>query len=136
MPVTTMRGFSLIEALLTMLISSIGLLGLGQLQAQLWAASGQLHAQNAAYQLGSDRLEMAAAAQLIAPDLIQAPPAQVSRNGTLYDTSLSITASGQLKETQIHITWTASSGPESITLGTAMETTGRTSDARLLLPAN
>ncbi|HHJ15922.1 MAG TPA: hypothetical protein ENJ80_04410 [Gammaproteobacteria bacterium] len=136
MSIRNTRGFSLIEALLTVLVLSIGLLGLGQLQARLWVASGQLHAQNTAYQLGSNRLEMAAAALLITPDLIPDPPLQVPGIGTLYDTRLLITADGQLSKAQIRITWSVPSGSESVTLATAMERMARTSDTRLLLPVD
>lgn len=38
-------GFSLIEALITLVVLSVGLLGLGQLQVQLWRASSARHMQ-------------------------------------------------------------------------------------------
>lgn len=50
-------GFTLIEALVTLLVLSIGLLGLGQLQARLWRSSGDLHASQGAFLLARDLLE-------------------------------------------------------------------------------
>jgi Tfp pilus assembly protein PilV len=134
--IRTARGFSLIEALLTVLVLSIGLLGLAQLQARIWVTSGLLHTQNSAYQLGLDRLEQAVSAQLIAPDLVPEPPLQVPRGGALYATRLSLSAGGQLQKAQVDIAWTAPTGRQAITLGTAVERTARASDTRLLLPAD
>jgi len=136
MPGTVMRGFSLIEALLSMLVLSIGLLGLGQLQARLWVASGRLHTQNSAYQLGMGRLDQALAVQLIAPDLVPDLPPRVSRGGALYDIRLSVRAGRQLNETRVQITWTDPAGRQILTLGTASEPTVRVADTRLLLPAD
>ena len=52
------QGFSLIEALITLLVLSVGMLGLGQLQARLWAGAGDLHALAGAYLLGENLLEI------------------------------------------------------------------------------
>ncbi len=52
-------GFSLMEALISLLVLSVGLLGLARLQAQLWRASGTLYATADAYLLSEDLLERA-----------------------------------------------------------------------------
>jgi len=131
-----LHGISLIEALITLLVLSIGLLGLGQLQARLWSSSGNLHATSNAWLLGSTFMEILTATQVIAPDLIATPPLQSLRSGTLFSTAVSITKGAQLTETEIRVRWEDSSGSQAVGLGSVTDTVSRTSDTRLLLPVN
>ncbi|MDT8386406.1 MAG: prepilin-type N-terminal cleavage/methylation domain-containing protein [Thiogranum sp.] len=50
-------GFSLIEALVSVLVLSIGLVSLAQLQARLWSAAGDRHSTGLAYQLAVSELD-------------------------------------------------------------------------------
>ena len=128
------RGISLIEALITLLVLSIGLLGLGQLQARLWSSSGKLHATSNGYALGISYLEMLTATQIIAPDLIADLPLRVQRSGTLFNTAVSFSEDGQLTETEIRVVWEDRNGPQAVNLESVTNSASRASDARLLLP--
>ncbi|GMQ83508.1 MAG: hypothetical protein BMS9Abin06_0243 [Gammaproteobacteria bacterium] len=131
-----LRGISLIEALITLLVLSIGLLGLGQLQARLWSSSGKLHATSNAYLLGTTVLEMLTATRIIAPDLIADPPSQILRSGTLFNTTVSLSEDEQLSEADIRVVWEDRSGLLVINLGSVTDTISRASDTRLLLPVD
>jgi len=131
-----LHGISLIEALITLLILSIGLLGLGQLQARLWSASGKLHATSNAYLMGATYLEIFSAKQTIAPDLTADPPMKVLRAGTLFNAETSLSDDGQLTKAEIRIEWEDPGGSEIIRLETVADTVSRTSDTRLLLQVN
>jgi len=126
-------GISLIEALVTLLVLSIGLLGLGQLQASLWFSSSKLHAASNAYLLGTTYLEILAATQIIAPDLTATPSLQTLRSGTLFDTVVSLSEDERLAEAEIHVVWEDRSGSQSVRLESVTETVSRASDTRLLL---
>jgi len=130
----SLRGISLIEALITLLVLSIGLLGLGQLQARLWSSSGKLHATSTGYLLGSTYMEILTATQIIAPDLIADPPLRIQRSGTLFNTAVSFSKDKQLIETEIRVAWEDRSGPQTVNLESVTNTASRASDARLLLP--
>jgi Tfp pilus assembly protein PilV len=130
------HGISLIEALITLLVLSIGLLGLGQLQARLWSSSAKLHATSNAYLLGTEYLEIVSARQMIAPDLITDPPLQALRAGTLFNSTVSFTEDEQLTETQIHVEWEERSGSETVSLEVVTDIVSRAFDTRLLLPAD
>ncbi|MFQ5642397.1 MAG: prepilin-type N-terminal cleavage/methylation domain-containing protein [Thiogranum sp.] len=129
------RGISLIEALITLLVLSIGLLGLGQLQARLWSGSSRLHATGNAYLLGSQHLEIMLAKQSIRTELIAEPPMQVGRAGTLFNATVSFRGNEPLGEAEARIEWQNRNGPEAVSLKSIASTIARTSDARLLLSA-
>jgi len=131
-----LHGISLIEALITLLVLSIGLLGLGQLQARLWSSSGKLHATSNAYLLGTTVLEILTATQIIAPDLIADPPSQILRSGTLFSTTVSLSEDEQLSEADIRVAWEDRSGSLVINLESVADTVSRASDTRLLLPVD
>ncbi len=129
-------GISLIEALITLLVLGIGLLGLGQLQARLWSSSGNLHATSTAWLLESTYLEILTATQIIAPDLIAPPPLQILRSGTLFNTAVSISKGEQLTRTEIRVIWEDRHGPQLVGLESVTNTISRAFDTRLLLPAD
>ncbi|GMQ88271.1 MAG: hypothetical protein BMS9Abin08_1507 [Gammaproteobacteria bacterium] len=131
-----LRGISLIEALITLLVLSIGLLGLGQLQAHLWSSSGKLHATSNAYLLGTTVLEMLTAKRIIAPDLIADPPSQILRSGTLFNTTVSLSENEQFSEADIRVVWGDRSGSLVINLESITDTVSRAYDTRLLLPVD
>ncbi len=131
-----LHGISLIEALVTLLVLSIGLLGLGQLQARLWSSSGKLHATANAWLLGATYLEILTATQIISPDLIANPPVQVLRAGTLFNTTVSLSQDDLLTEAEIRVEWEDPSGSQSIRFKSVTDTVSRASDTRLLLPTD
>lgn len=126
-------GFSLIEALVSVVVLSIGLLGLAQLQARLWSASGDLHSTDEAYLLASNALEKSAIAQLIAADLITDTTAQIAGSAALFAVDLSLTEQAQLAEATVRVDWERQSEIRSLALDSAIYTNARASDNRLLL---
>ena len=127
------RGFTLIEAMVTVVVLSIGLLGLVQLQARLWSASGDLHSTDEAYLLASNTLEKSVIAQMIAADLIADTTAQITASATVFAVDLSLTEQQQLAEATVSVEWEHQSGLRSLTLQTTIHTNANASDNRLLL---
>ena len=127
------RGFTLIEAMVSVVVLSIGLLGLVQLQARLWSASGDLHSTDKAYLLASNTLEKSVIAQIIAADLIADTTAQITASATLFAVDLSLTQQEQIAEATVRVKWEQQSGPRSLALDTAIYTNAHASDSRLLL---
>jgi len=130
------RGFTLIEAMVSVVVLSIGLLGLAQLQARLWSASGDLHSTDEAYLLASNTLEKSAIAQMIAVDLSADTSAQITASATLYAVDLSLTKQQQMAEATVRVEWEHQSGLRSLALDTAMYTNAHAADTSLLLPAD
>lgn len=126
-------GFSLIEALVSVVVLSIGLLGLAQLQARLWSASGDLHSTDEAYLLASNALEKSVIAQMIAADLGADTAAQIAGSAALFAVDLSLMQLEQLSAATVRVEWEHQSGPRSLTLDSAIYTNARASDYRLLL---
>jgi len=126
-------GFTLIEAMVSVVVLSIGLLGLVQLQARLWSASGDLHSTDEAYLLASNTLEKSAIAQMIAADLIADTTAQVTASATLFAVNLSLTEQQQLTEATVHVEWEHQSGLRSLALDSTVYTNSHAFDNRLLL---
>ena len=127
------RGFTLIEAMVSVVVLSIGLLGLVQLQARLWSASGDLHSTDEAYLLASNMLEKSVIAQMIAADLIADTTAQITASATVFAVDLSLTEQQQLAEANVSVEWEHQSGLRSLTLQTTIHTNANASDNRLLL---
>ncbi len=131
------RGVTLIEAMLSLVVLAIGLLGLGQLQAQLWSASGELHSTEKAYLLAGNSLEKSAIAEMMAVDVIADTPAQQpAASVTGFTVDLALIRQEPLAEARVRIDWKQPSGLRSLSLDTAIYTDFRASDSRLLLPAN
>lgn len=126
-------GFSLIEAMVSVVVLSVGLLGLAQLQARLWSASGDLHSTDEAYLLASNALEKSIIAQMIAADLITDTAAQIAGSAALFAVDLSLTQQEPLSAATVRIEWEHQSGIRSLTLDSAIYTNARASDNRLLL---
>ena len=126
-------GFSLIEALVSVVVLSVGLLGLAQLQARLWSTSGDLHSSDEAYLLAGNSLEQFAIAQLFGVDLGGDSTTQVTGSATQFVVNLTLTELEQIAEARVQVEWEHQSGLGSLTLDSAIYTNSRPSDNRLLL---
>ena len=125
-------GFSLMEALISLLVLSVGLLGLGQLQAALWKAAGQLYAESEAYVLSASYLERglsAGATDTGAQDNRSAPSAS---GYTEFDSVVQVEQRGWLKEMDVASHWQDTSGENTLRLGAAVYQPA-ISDSRWLL---
>ena len=126
-------GFTLIESLLALVVLSIGLLGLGQLQARLWLAGSELHTTASAYTLGENLLETGARPWLgaAAAQLRRTPPgppvrAEVRR----YRLPA---ADGYLATLQVDLHWRAAGGEQSVSLARSRDPRLDPRDTRWLL---
>ena len=130
------RGFSLIEALISLVVLSVGLLGLAQLQARLWSASAELHSSDEAYLLAGNSLEQLAIAQLFTVDLSADGTTQVTGSATQFVVDLTLTELEQIAEARVQVEWEHQSGLRSLTLDSAIYTRARAADNRMLLAAD
>ena len=96
-------GFSLIEALVSVLVVSIGVLGLCRLQAQLWSSSSALHAGAAAKLLANSCLEKTVTSQLTGIDLKQLSTSELVYAGTLLRTAGSVANTAEITEAEIRV---------------------------------
>ena len=124
------QGFSLIESLIAVLVLSVGLLGLGQLQAGLWRSAGQLYARSEAYLLSSSHLERA----LAVPSQVneQRFSAQSLSGYTRFDTTLHAEPRGRLTAISVSTLWQDTSTANALGLQTSVYRSDRR-DARWLL---
>ena len=133
---TRQRGVTLIEAMVSLVVLAIGLLGLVQLQAQLWSTSGDVHSTEKAYLLAGNSLEKSVIAEMMAVDLIADTSAQPAVSLTAFTVDPALIRQEQLAEARVRIDWKHPSGLRSLSLDTAIYTDFRASDSRLLLPAD
>ena len=129
------HGFSLIEALVSLLVLSIGVLGLCRLQAQLWSTSNALHAAAAANLLASSHLEKTVTTLLTGIDLDQDSASELVYAGTLMSTELSVANTAEITTVEIRVQWSNQSGTHSIQLSSATDGHPAAADTRWLLPA-
>jgi len=101
----TCHGFSLIEAMISVLVLSIGLLGLGQLQARLYLASRQDAERLYASLISSELYEKSASYALSM--LVGELPAEARRRGpsSLYRITTLTTQNAQTLQTRITLHW-------------------------------
>jgi Tfp pilus assembly protein PilV len=127
-------GFSLIEAMLSVVILSVGLLGLGQLQVRLSMAANDLHTSARAYLLGSSLAENLAAS-----------PAKVlqeqhqrfmfrSGSGVEFDTLVTRASTERPTQIRIQVKWDTRGESRAIELTRAADNPSSASDVRWLLP--
>ena len=130
------QGFSLMEAMICVLVLSVGLLGLARLQARLWSASEQLHTSADAYLISRNYLE-----ELSTPFSDLFP---VGKNGSLatvtgnssYTSTFAVTQHDSLRETVVATRWQDPGGGHEIRLRTLNPLTSSAPDSRWLLPGN
>jgi Tfp pilus assembly protein PilV len=114
---SNIAGFSLIEALVTLLVLSTGLLALGQLQARLWLNAAELHTGANAGLLAANLMETAAATWL--------PEAEKNAALTQFQPIISAVIrvrqpalpGDSLSVTDLNIRWASPSAVHSVSLG-------------------
>ena len=119
------------EALISLLVLSVGLLGLGQLQAALWKSAGQLYAVSEAYLLSASYLEggLSGATE---------PAAQENRSArsasgyTEFDAVIHVEQQGWVKEMDVASHWQDTSGAHTVRLRSSVYQPA-ISDSRWLL---
>jgi prepilin-type N-terminal cleavage/methylation domain-containing protein len=129
----TQQGFSLIEALVSLLVLSIGILGLGQLQAGLWVNAAQLHLRDAALLIASNHSEIAEI-QLIMPDSsISYPPEASAVYSADFDIETLTTTQDSTATSHTTVSWQGRTGMDALQLGTTLNTRFKPIDTRWLL---
>jgi prepilin-type N-terminal cleavage/methylation domain-containing protein len=129
------QGFTLIEAMITLLVLSIGLLGLGTLQARLTASSAELHSGNDAYRLASAWLErFSYLAAVNNPSAINTRPEQITQRAARFETRPSLSFTPALSTGSIIVAWNTRAGRQSIRLQRSACTKTPQSDKLWLLP--
>ncbi len=126
-------GFSLVEALVSLLVLSIGWLGLGQLQARLSLAS--LNQSNKAYAhlIQSDYYEKTMSYGLsgVLPSLSDS--ASLSSSSGSYRIQLSRSVTNTMKNTTIRVEWEDTDSPRSEVTSLSLSSYPAPSDTRWLL---
>lgn len=130
-----MRGFCLLEALISLLVLSIGMLGLARLQAGLWSAAGELHSNRQAYLLASNTLEKALYRQATgaADEAAGAQSTELLTPATEYLALVTVTAQQPILHADVVVTWNGRSGPRRLQLKTAARGNLAVADTRWLL---
>jgi Tfp pilus assembly protein PilV len=113
-------GFSLMEALISLLVLSVGLLGLGQLQAVLWKSAGQLYAVSEAYLLSANQLEQELFSGATGLAGRENRSARSASGYTEFDSIVHVERQGRLTEMNISRHWKDTSGTQTVRLRTAV----------------
>ena len=121
------------ESLVTLLVFSIGMLGLGQLQARLWVNSGDIHSANLALLIAENVTELIEINTLILETNTEKPSLApyVSLPGFTYEQSVRTLPS--TTTTEVQVSWHRPSGTDSATLRTGFSTRLLAIDAAWLL---
>jgi len=114
------RGFSLMEALISLLVLSVGLLGLGQLQAGLWKSAAQLYAVSEAYLLSASDLERGLSAGATELAVLENRSARSASGYNEFDSIGHVEQQGWLTEMNISSHWQDTSGANTVRLRTAV----------------
>ena len=125
-------GFSLMEALISVLVLSIGLLGLARLQAQLWKASGTLYATADAYLVSENHLERGRWETATAPTAVEDRQTQTVLPNATLDSTLEVQKQETLTEMEVITDWQDTAGMHRLRLRTACYS-GYAADSRWLL---
>jgi prepilin-type N-terminal cleavage/methylation domain-containing protein len=112
------KGFSLLESLVTLLVLSIGMLALGQLQARLWVNSGNTYRAELALLTAKNAIELIEFSSLITnePALPHAPPPAFSPPGFHHE--LSVVSDDVTTTAEVQVVWQTATAPDSTTLQT------------------
>ena len=127
------RGVSLIEALVSLLVISIGLLGLAQLQARLSIASLRLHASSQAYLLGATGIERSLTLWASNTGGLGAASNILDTPATRFETANNLALANRLIYADVRVRWTDASGPGEIRLNTMANSSPGVVDIYLLL---
>ncbi len=110
------QGFSLLEALISLLILSISMLGLGQLQARLWRNSGELNRYTNANLLASNILTQVEIAEYITTQDFVSILEKHSDADTELSAELSLASNGSQTRNATSISWERGNRIESLAL--------------------
>ena len=125
----TCRGFSLVEALISLLVLSIGMLGLGQLQARLWSSQGDLQRLNQAYLAAENQLLLTEIAGIFTTNQSNNRTDTARFNENIYTRSTEL-----LMFTTITLDWAQSRQQQTLTLQSITTTDTPINRSRWLLP--
>jgi len=127
-------GFSLMDSLVTLLVLSIGMLGLGQLQVRLWASSGDLHSLESAHLAAANMTELI---EIKRTFTLENKPGLILPDSN-FPSDLSFEHwSNSRDSTRIHLVkvyWERPSGNDEFSLESTVYTAFNVADVRWLLP--
>lgn len=130
------RGFSLLESLVSLLVFSISMLGLGQLQARLWVNSGDLHSTDEAYLIVTSSLELIDINTYFKHSGAATPANESSSLSSIFIYKQSVVSTGPTLTAEAQASWERPSGADSVILKATLYTTFNAADARWLLARN
>jgi Tfp pilus assembly protein PilV len=127
-------GFSLIEAMVSVLVLTVGLLGLAQLQARLWHSAGELHSDAEARLLAVSELEKALDPALPSAAAVPAARTWTSPRGTRYRIQLGVSPRTGRVDADVAVRWRQPGAGRAVRLHTAAPVDPYRRDTRWLLP--
>jgi prepilin-type N-terminal cleavage/methylation domain-containing protein len=130
------RGFSLLESLVSLLVFSISMLGLGQLQARLWVNSGDLHSTDEAYLIVTNSIELIDINTYFKLSGTATPATWSSSQSSIFIYKQSVVTTGPNLTAEIQASWERPSGADSIIMNAAFYKTFNAADTRWLLAMN
>jgi len=128
------KGFSLMESLISLLAFTIGMLGLGQLQARLWVSSGNIHRANQALLIAENITELIEFNALITQGDALTPTIPAYLSPPEFNYEQSVLASGLTTTAAVQVLWQRPSGADSTTVRTSFSTGFLARDAAWLSP--
>lgn len=126
MTIHKLSGFALVEALVSVLVLSVGFLGLANLQARLWSTSSLLHNTSQAYLVATNQLEKARTTWVSTKSIAS------QSNNTVFTHNLTFNSFGKLDLHKVSVLWKEQSGKQAIELDTYSVTVD-TLDTRWLM---
>ncbi|VAW75293.1 hypothetical protein MNBD_GAMMA13-367 [hydrothermal vent metagenome] len=127
------QGFSLIEAMISLLVLSTGMLSLGQLQARLWLNADEIHTHDEARLLAANRLEFEQSKTLFRPATEETLIFPTTDNGSALRHEITTSAIGAISTNEILITWELPHGSDAVSLKSSLYTTAYRTDPRWLM---